>query len=140
MTGHRARARRLLLRERMLIGLELALSIGAVGGAVGMFLDPAGTTSGLDVALADLPVPSLVLPGVALLLVNGVLPAAVAIGALRRAPWAPWGHLVVGVALLGWLLVQFWFIGGGHWLQALYVVWGLAITALALPAFGLRDS
>lgn len=127
-------------REWALVTLEALLGVGAIAGAVGMFLDPAGTTSGLDVALADLPFPSLVLPGVALLLVNGALPGVVAVGAVRRASWAPWGHLLVGVALLGWLLVQFWFIGGGHWLQALYVVWGLAITALALPAFGLRDS
>lgn len=124
----------------MLVALEALLALGAIAGGIGMFLDPAGTTSGLDVALADLPFPNLVLPGVALIAVNGVLPAVVAVGALRRRPWAPWGHLLVGIALLGWLLVQFWFIGGGHWLQAVYVVWGVAVTGLALPAFGLRAS
>lgn len=115
--------------ERALLTLEILLAVGAYGGAIGL------ASGGLDLgeATARLPLQSLVLAGLALGLVNGVLPTVVVVGALRRRPWAPLGHLVVGVALTGWIVVQVAILGPPvHWLQALYLVWGLVVVALAL--------
>jgi uncharacterized membrane protein len=115
--------------ERALVWLEVLLAVGAYFGAVGFI------TGGLDLgeATADLPFGSTVFAGSALALVNGVLPTVVVIGALRRRWWALPGHLVVGIALIGWILVQLAFLGlPPHWLQVLYFVWGVVIVLLAL--------
>lgn len=112
-----------------LLWLEVLLALGAYGGAIGLI------TGGVDLgdAAADLPFGSTVFGGWALLVVNGLLPTVVVVGALRRRPWADTGHLVVGVALIGWIVVQVSVLGWPpHWLQTLYFVWGWAIVGLAL--------
>jgi hypothetical protein len=115
--------------ERALLWLEALLAIGAYGGAIGL------VTGGVDIgdATADLPFGSTTFGGWALLVVNGILPTVVVVGALRRRRWADVGHLVVGVALIGWIVVQVSLLGWPpHWLQILYFVWGWAILGLAV--------
>jgi hypothetical protein len=113
-----------------LLSLETLLAIGAFGGAAGFLLVGADF---LGEGTADLPFASPVLAGLALGLVDGVLPATVVVGTLRQRPWAVRGHLVVGLALVGWVVVQVAFLGWPpHWLQLAYVVYGLVIVGLAL--------
>jgi hypothetical protein len=113
-----------------LLWLEVLLAIGAFGGAAG-FLLLGGDL--LGAGTADLPFASPVLAGVALGLVNGVLPTVVLVGTLRRRPWAIRGHLVVGLALVGWIVVQVAFLGWPpHWLQWAYLAYGVVLTGLAL--------
>ncbi len=115
--------------DRALLALEVLLAVGAYGGAVGLI------AGGVDLGGAEenLPFGSMAFGGWMLLLVNGVLPTVVVIGALRRRPWAAAGHVLVGLALVGWIVVQVAFLGWPpHWLQVLYLVWGLAILGLAL--------
>jgi|GEM_PF-2419195 len=115
--------------RRALLWLEVLLAVGAYGGAVGLI------TGGVDIgdAAADLPFGSTVFGGWALLIVNGLLPTLVVVGDLRRRPWAGTGHLVVGVALIGWIVVQVGLLGWPpHWLQILYFLWGWAILGLAV--------
>jgi hypothetical protein len=121
--------RRLTGTERALVWLEVLLVLGAYGGAVGLI------TGGVDLgeATADLPFGSPAFGGWALAVVNGVLPTVVVIGALLRRPWARYGHLVVGAALVGWIAVQVAFLGlPPHWLQVLYFAWGWTIVVMAL--------
>lgn len=114
---------------RALLWLEILLAIGAFGGAIGLI------TGGVDLgdAAADLPFGSMAFGGWALLVVNGLLPTVVVLGALRGRPWAETGHLVVGAALIGWIVIQVGFLGWPpHWLQILYFLWGWAILGLAI--------
>lgn len=114
---------------RALLWLEVLLAIGAYGGAVGLI------TGGIDLgeATAELPFGSTAFGGWALLVVNGLLPTVVVVGALRGRPWAETGHLVVGAALIGWIVVQVSLLGWPpHWLQILYFLWGWAILGLAI--------
>jgi hypothetical protein len=112
---------------RWLVVLEVLLVIGAVGGGLGLivgFLD-------LEEMADDLPWQSPVLGGVALLLLNALVPSIVVAAELRRHRLASLGHLLVGVDLLGWIVVQVAFIGFTSPLQAVYAVYGVAVTALA---------
>jgi hypothetical protein len=117
--------------DRWLVGLEVALAVGAFGGAVGL----AGGGTDLGGAVDDLPWGSALLGGLALAVVNGVLPAVVAFGALQRRPWAGAGHVLVGVALMGWIVVQVAFIGLISWMQPFCFLWGAAILVLGLVAW-----
>ena len=114
--------------ERVLLWLEALLALGAFGGAVAL------ATGGVDLgpATADLPFGSTVFAGIALGIVNGLLPTAVLVAALQRRAWALLGHWVVGVALTAWIVVQVGVLGWPpHWLQVLYFVYGLTILELA---------
>jgi hypothetical protein len=114
--------------ERTLLWLEALLALGAYGGAVGLIV------GGVDLgeATANLPFGSTLVAGIALAVVNGLLPTVVLIGALRREAWARTGHWVVGAALTAWIVVQVGFLGWPlHWLQILYFCYGLTILALA---------
>lgn len=114
--------------ERALLVLETLLAIAAFGGAAGFLLAWPGFT---DLA-ASLPFDgSLVVAGVALALVVGVLPTLVVIGTLRRRRWARPGHVVVGVALILWVVVQVVVLGPPiSPLQVVYLVYGIAIAWL----------
>lgn len=113
-----------------MLWLEALLAVGALGGAAG-FLVLGEDLLGEATALLPLGCP--VLAGFALGLVNGVLPAVVGVGALRRRRWARLGHLAVGLALVAWIVVQVGFLG---WppaaLQWAYLGYGLVIVALAV--------
>jgi hypothetical protein len=114
--------------ERVLLGLEAFLALGAYGGAIGLI---AGAVDLAD-ATANLPFGSTVFAGVALGVVNGLLPTAVLVAALRHEPWAHKGHWLVGAALTAWIIVQVGFLGWPpHWLQVLYFCYGIVILALA---------
>jgi hypothetical protein len=116
--------------ERALLWLEGLLALGAYGGAVALV---AGT---IDLAEATAKLPfggSTVFAGVALGLLIGVLPTVVLVAALRRRPWANLGHLVVGLVLVGWIVVQVLVLGPPiAALQVIYLVYGVAIAMLAL--------
>lgn len=110
------------------MGAELLLAVGAVGGAIGLIVG----WIDLGTAVDDLPWQSPVLGGLALLVLNGLLPLVVVAGTWKRAGWAPIGHVLVGVVLVGWIVVQVAFIGFGSWLQVAYAVLGVLIAAVGL--------
>ena len=115
--------------ERALLWLEGLLAVAAYGGGLSFILGAAD----LGEATADLPFGSIVFAGWALVLINGALPTVVVIGVLRWRRWATrWGHLVVGSALIGWVVVQVAVLGPPvHWLQAVYAAYGAVIVLLA---------
>lgn len=127
-TSRPARPARLSRLERLLVGMELFLAVGAFFGAAGLI----GGGIDLGDAAGDLPFGSPVFAGVALAVLNGVLPTVVAVGALRRAGWAGAGHMVVGTVLVAWIVIQIAFIGLGSWLQVVYLAYGIVLQALAL--------
>lgn len=115
-------------RAMVLIVAEVVLAVGAFAGAVGLI------SGGIDLgpSTGDLPFGSSVLAGIALAVVCGALPTVVAIGAWRKVQWADLGHVVVGAALVGWIVVQVGFIGLGSWLQVAYALFGLGIAVLGI--------
>lgn len=116
-------------RETAILWLEAVLALGAFGGAIALI------TGSIDFgeSTSRLPFGSPVLAGMALALINGVLPTVAFAGTLRRRRWARRGHLLVGWALMGWIVTQVWVLGPPiAWLQVLYFIWGLVIVGLAL--------
>lgn len=82
-------------------------------------------------AVDRLPFGSALFAGLALFAVNGLYPVAVVVGSLRRQQWVRSGHIVVGLVLMGWIVVQVAYLGPPvDWLQVLYFGWGLAIAAI----------
>jgi len=117
------------------IALEVLLGIGALGGGLVLIVAPRGEIMPLPVsALAGSPFETYLGPGLILFTVLGIGPLVAARLAWRRSPLAPIAAFVVGMALLIWVAVEITLIGYSNRppLQAMYLVLGLAITAVAL--------
>ena len=109
--------------------------LGAVAGAAGLLAAPDGSKMGWTTEqLRGTPFDDYFVPGLILLLTNGVLPAVVIAGTLKRSLWAYWGHVAVGAALVGWIVIQLLLIGYGALIQPLFGLLGLVIAGLGVVA------
>lgn len=114
------------------IALEVALSLGALGGGSLFVVDPTGSRMGMTPdQLSRTPFTDYRAAGLLLLAVHGVGPW-IAIGAeLARRSWAPWAHLVVSGALLTWMAVQVATMGLDAPVQAVMIGQGAVMALLA---------
>jgi hypothetical protein len=116
-----------------------ALAVGATalfGGGL-LVADPSGDAMGMPVEwLQGTPFADYLVPGLVLFSVLGVGALVVAGGVLTRKPWAARGALALGVALIGWIVVQMLLIQRVHVLHAVYGGLGVALAVLATrPSF-----
>lgn len=134
--GQGRRAERVL--RPVVVTLEFAIATAALGGGGAMLADPAGAM-GMDPTMLDrLPVDSWLLPGVALIICNGVLPGAAAVAELRHKAWPRrFGHALAGVVLLAWPVTEtvifgYPLAGEPVWLRPAVAAVGLALIGLGL--------
>lgn len=112
-----------------LILVTLLVTLNAIYGGVGLIVNGMGMP---DSWLQRTPFDSWLLPGLALL-VTVALPQGVgAVVALRRHPRAATVGLVVGVALVLWILVQLLVLRRYFFLQPVIAGLGVLEVALAL--------
>lgn len=124
-------------RPRTLYLLVAALAfqgVSGVAGGFGLIADPSGQAVGLPIGwLVRSPFPDYLVPGLVLFLLLGVVPLGVAwaVWTRRRRAWL--GALLVGVALVTWILVQILIVGYQPTppLQAIYGALGVALIVLA---------
>ena len=115
------------------IGLEILLGVGALGGGVALMAGPKGEILPLPVsALTGSPFSDYFVPGAILFAILGLGPLCAAVLAWRHHPAAPFLAFVVGCALLVWLAVEIAIVGYASHppLQALYLGLGAVITLL----------
>ena len=114
--------------------LTLFVGIGAVVGAMMMWIDPSGQSWGGDHLLEPLRdklpwlsvffkdfIPS----GFVLLAVNGIPQIIAAILLFKKHRYAPHAVLACGIILMLWIVLE-WFIFGFNTLSNIYFVLGLA--------------
>ena len=125
--------------NRFLKILTLFISVGAVGGAVMMWIDPTGVSWGgepmLDLLRSKMPWPdsffqNFIPSGFALLAVNGLPQLLAALMLFKKHPWAYWACLACGIILMLWIVLEWW-IWGFVALSNVYFVLGLAETVVA---------
>ncbi len=118
--------------------LEVATALAAVGGGSAMLLDPHGAMGLPQEMLDRLPFGSWRVPGAALTLCNGALPAAVATAELRGRAWPRrFGHVLAGTVLLSWPVTETLLFGypvqeEPRWLRPAVAGAGLALIVLGL--------
>lgn len=119
----------------LLLGLQ---GLSGLAGGIGLVADPSGRSLGIPLAwLEGSPFSDYIIPGLILLVVLGVTPMLVAYGLWRARPWAWAGSVLVGVALVMWLVVEIAVIGyqADPPLQLVYGVLAVLILAItALPS------
>jgi hypothetical protein len=116
----------------LLLLLLLVQGLGGLAGGLSLALRPDGSilqmpTSSLDGS----PFPDFLIPGLILLLVLGVLPLVAAAGLWMRRRWAWYASVIVGGALMIWILVEMILIPFS-WLQPAFGVVGVLIFAVVV--------
>ncbi|WP_148860804.1 hypothetical protein [Natronococcus pandeyae] len=118
---------------RLLMACLLFLGISAIGGGGQFLLNPTGDIIGMPVdVLAGSPFTDFLLPGMILFTALGLFPLVVLYGLYTERRWAWPAAIMVGIALIVWIVVQGLIVGFGHWLQWLYLSLGFVLILLAL--------
>ena len=118
--------------------LTLFIGIGAVAGAVMMWVDPTGQMWGMEPLLEMLrdkmPWPDIffkdfIPSGFVLLALNGIPQFVAAILLFKKHPFAYWVVLACGIILMLWIVLEWW-VWGFNAMSNIYFVLGL-IEAVA---------
>jgi hypothetical protein len=111
--------------------LQAFTAIGAIPAGIGFLMDTTGKGMGASPEiLADSPLDSFLLPGLFLVLVNGIANIAGAWLSFRKNMYAGHAGVLLGVALALWIIIQVAWISLSSILQPLYLVIGLVNTFL----------
>ena len=119
--------------------LTLFIAVGAVGGAVMMWMDPSGAGWGgvpmLDILRAKMPWPDIffkdfIPSGFALLAVNGLTQLLAALMLFKKHRLAYWACLACGIILMLWIVLEWW-VWGFVALSNIYFVLGLVEAVAA---------
>ena len=106
--------------------VQVFIGVGAVPAGIILILDPSGAGVGQSIeALEGSPFPNYLIPGVVLLLVNGVGSLTGGVLTFTRHQRASLVAIGLGAFLMAWIIVQVMIYDPPiHWLQALYFVLG----------------
>lgn len=115
------------------VALELFTALGAIPVGLMFLTDPTGSSIGLPSGwIEGTPFGSYTIPGLYLLVMNGIGMLVVAVLTVRRHPWAPWLTGVLGTGLIIWILVQVLVLPELMWLQGLFLVIGIVLDAVSV--------
>ena len=120
--------------------LTLFIGIGAVMGAVMMWIDPSGQMWGMDPLLEMLrdkmPWPDIffknfIPSSFVLLFLNGFTQIATAFLLFKKHPLAYWAVLACGIILMLWIFLEWW-VWGFNFMSNIYFVFGLVEAMAAI--------
>jgi hypothetical protein len=114
-------------------GLQVFIGFGGVAGGFGLASEPSGANLGFEVdLLSKSPFSDYLIPGLILLVVNGLGSLAGGVLSFLRNRYAGEIAAVLGAFLMIWIVVQVWWIGLTIWLQPLFFCFGAVELVLGL--------
>ena len=120
--------------------LTLFIGIGAVVGALMMWIDPSGQKWGMEPLLemlrAKMPWPDVffknfIPSGFVLLAVNGLTQFLAAILLFKKHRLAPYAVLACSIILMLWIVLEWW-VWGFNFMSNIYFVFGLVEAVAAV--------
>lgn len=115
----------------LVMALLVFVALGAIPASVMLITDPSGTSLGLPLEWINQSVfGDYLLPGIVLFVVFGLGSFAAAFGVLRRQQWSWLLTILLGLALMIWIVVQYFTIQTFFFLQPVMFITGLLIAAL----------
>ena len=113
--------------------LQVFIGIGGVAGGFGLVTEPSGANLGFQVdLLSKSPFSDYLIPGLVLLLINGIGSLAGGVLSFLRYRYASLCAIALGAFLMIWIVAQVWWIGLTIWLQPLFFGLGLVELVLGL--------
>jgi hypothetical protein len=111
--------------------LQMLIGLGAVGGGLALVLEPSGTNLGIPLEeLENSPFSTYLVPGIVLIMVNGVGSLVGAAASFKRHRYAGETAMALGMFLVVWIILQVYWFAAFHWLHALYL--GIGVLELVL--------
>lgn len=111
--------------------LLLFVAFGAIPASVMFITDPSGASLGLPLEWINQSVfGNYLLPGIVLFVMFGLGSLAAAFGVWRRQQWSWMLTVLLGLALMIWIVVQYFTIQTFFFLQPVMFITGLLIAAL----------
>ena len=112
--------------------LQTFTAIGAIPAGIGYLMDTSGKDMGASTELlANSPLNSFLLPGLFLLLVNGLAHLVGVYLSITRNRYAGHAGLILGILLTLWIIIQVVWISLSSLLQPLFLLIGLINTYLS---------
>lgn len=122
------------MRKPTTIALGILLLFVGIGGLIGgvpLVLDPSGRSMGLDLqVLAESPFSTYLVPGLVVLIINGLVPCVLGIVAMRQHRRSGEIGIAFGVWLVGYMIMQVWWIGLIAGIQYLFFIIGFIVLIL----------
>ncbi|MFC2156534.1 hypothetical protein ACFLT9_01725 [Acidobacteriota bacterium] len=119
--------------------LQLLIGLGAVGGGLALVLEPSGSNLGTPLEmLKRTPFSTYLIPGIVLLVVNGLGSLLGAAASFTRHRYAGAIAMALGGFLVTWIIIQVYWFSGFHWLHVLYLSLGLLEFVLGWYSFRAR--
>jgi hypothetical protein len=109
------------------------LGVSAIAGSLPLMVDPSGALMHMPLTLLRFsPFHTFLIPGIILLLANGVLSLLVAFAVVGK--WRGYGWMIAfqGCVVAGWITVEVLLLREVVWLHALYVTVGLVLIVLGM--------
>jgi hypothetical protein len=130
---HGCRKKVMNKQRAIAIGALAFLMVTAVVGAVPLILHPQGDQLHIPLSLLEhSPFRSFLIPGIILLLANGLLSFFVLYLTLRRKSGYGWWVAFQGCVLSGWIIAEVIMFRAVAWLHCLYFAVGLILIASGL--------
>jgi hypothetical protein len=104
--------------------------LGAFFGSIPLIKDPSGISSGLQLSWLTKPFVSYFIPGLALLILNGLGSLFVIITTLINKPYYPAFIIVQGAVLILWIIVELIFFNELSFFQPTMLVFGVSLVLL----------
>ncbi|MFC2112672.1 hypothetical protein ACFLTA_05330 [Bacteroidota bacterium] len=124
------------VKMKLYIGLgalQAFIGLGALGGGFMLVIDTSGSALGVPLSfLEGSPFPNFLIPGIFLLVVNGVGSLIGAGFSFTRRPYAQETAIVLGVILVAWIVIQVIIIRSFSWMHVLYFILGVLELGLGL--------
>ena len=113
--------------------LQAFIGLGALGGGFMLVIDPSGSALGVPLSfLEGSPFPDFLVPGIFLLVVNGVGSLIGAGFSFTRRRYAQETAIVLGALLVAWIVIQVIIIGSFSWMHVLYFILGVVELGIGL--------
>ena len=119
--------------------IQVFVCIGALPAGVLMMIFPDGSGLGIPPGLlTGSPFTDYFIPGVFLLLLNGLFQMAGAVLTFKKSQWAGKAGACLGILLMFWICIQVYFIGLVSFLQPFYFLLGLSESLLGLKLVNMQ--
>jgi hypothetical protein len=112
--------------------LQAFIGVGAVPAGIAMIYNPSGSVLGMTVEmLINSPFADFLIPGIFLLVINGIGSLIGALASFLRHRFAGKIAIGLGIFLILWIAIQVYWLGL-HWLHILYFILGIIESVLGL--------